>query len=129
MCSHILSSNWFWLHPNSGESRVLVPHNGHAACRRTAGKRSVWRSLDGTAIKLDNFGHLDLCPHNREKSKCKDCGGRQICIHGRRRSVCPLCRKPAPVRKSCTGKRTESIFTSCELDVAGTLSVSLLENN
>jgi len=33
-----------------------------------------------------------LCPHNnREKSKCKDCGGSQICEHNRRKSRCKEC--------------------------------------
>ena len=31
------------------------------------------------------------CPHNREKSKCKDCGGSQICEHNRQKSSCKDC--------------------------------------
>jgi hypothetical protein len=31
------------------------------------------------------------CEHNKQKSRCKDCGGRQICEHGKRRSVCIDC--------------------------------------
>ena len=33
------------------------------------------------------------CPHNRERSKCKDCGGASICEHNRRRSQCKDCRR------------------------------------
>eukprot|EP00658_Telonema_sp_P-2_P085455 TRINITY_DN9744_c0_g2_i1.p1 TRINITY_DN9744_c0_g2~~TRINITY_DN9744_c0_g2_i1.p1 ORF type:complete len:342 (-),score=55.80 TRINITY_DN9744_c0_g2_i1:139-1116(-) len=31
------------------------------------------------------------CAHNRQRSRCKDCGGRGICHHGRRRSQCRDC--------------------------------------
>ena len=31
------------------------------------------------------------CPHGRQLSKCKDCGGSRICEHGRRRSRCKDC--------------------------------------
>ena len=31
------------------------------------------------------------CPHGRERSKCKECGGHGICEHGRRRSRCKEC--------------------------------------
>jgi hypothetical protein len=32
-----------------------------------------------------------ICPHKREKSTCKECGGSQICEHNRRRSECKEC--------------------------------------
>jgi len=31
------------------------------------------------------------CEHNREKSRCKDCGGSSICEHNRRKSQCKDC--------------------------------------
>jgi hypothetical protein len=31
-------------------------------------------------------GTPSICPHSREKSQCKECGGSQICEHSRRRS-------------------------------------------
>ena len=31
------------------------------------------------------------CPHGRERSKCKECGGGSICVHGRVRSRCKEC--------------------------------------
>ena len=31
------------------------------------------------------------CEHNREKSKCKECGGASICEHNRRKSECKEC--------------------------------------
>ena len=31
------------------------------------------------------------CPHGRQRSQCKDCGGSGLCEHGRRRSTCKEC--------------------------------------
>ena len=31
------------------------------------------------------------CPHGRQRSKCKECGGASICEHGRRRTTCKEC--------------------------------------
>ena len=31
------------------------------------------------------------CPHDRQRSRCRDCGGTSICEHGRRRNQCRDC--------------------------------------
>ena len=31
------------------------------------------------------------CPHGRQRSRCKECGGSSFCEHGRRRSKCKDC--------------------------------------
>ena len=31
------------------------------------------------------------CPHGKQRSRCKECGGGGICEHGRRRSRCKEC--------------------------------------
>ena len=31
------------------------------------------------------------CPHRRQRSQCKECGGSGICEHGRQRSQCKEC--------------------------------------
>jgi len=31
------------------------------------------------------------CIHDRQKSKCKDCGGASVCVHGRRKRQCKEC--------------------------------------
>ena len=31
------------------------------------------------------------CPHGRQRSRCKECGGKGICEHGRRRNRCKDC--------------------------------------
>ena len=36
-------------------------------------------------------GGKGICEHGRLRSKCKECGGSQICEHGRRRHECKEC--------------------------------------
>ena len=36
-------------------------------------------------------GGASICQHGRQRSKCKECGGSQICEHGRVRSTCKEC--------------------------------------
>ena len=36
-------------------------------------------------------GGASICKHNREKSQCKDCGGSSICEHNKRKSNCKEC--------------------------------------
>ena len=36
-------------------------------------------------------GGTDICPHQRQRSSCKECGGAGICQHQRRRSQCREC--------------------------------------
>ena len=36
-----------------------------------------------------------LCPHQRQRSQCKECGGASICPHQRQRSRCKECREEA----------------------------------
>ena len=31
------------------------------------------------------------CPHGRQRSQCKQCGGSQFCEHGRRKDTCKQC--------------------------------------
>ena len=31
------------------------------------------------------------CPHGRQRTQCKECGGKGICEHGRQRSRCKEC--------------------------------------
>ena len=52
--------------------------------------------------RCKDCGGGSICPHNRRKSQCKDCGGSSICPHDRRKSQCQLCRilRPPPVPRS-----------------------------
>jgi hypothetical protein len=49
------------------------------------------------------------CPHNREKSKCTNCGGASICEHNRRRSEC----KPCGGSSICEHNRIRSKCKPC----------------
>ena len=40
-------------------------------------------------------GGASICPHQRIRSTCKECGGASICPHQRRRSQCKECREEA----------------------------------
>uniref|UniRef100_A0A0G4HDD6 CR-type domain-containing protein n=1 Tax=Chromera velia CCMP2878 TaxID=1169474 RepID=A0A0G4HDD6_9ALVE len=41
-------------------------------------------------VKRDRHGNI-LCPHEKRRSRCKECGGKSICKHGRQRSQCKDC--------------------------------------
>ena len=36
-------------------------------------------------------GGVSICPHQRQRSQCKECGGAGLCPHQRRRSQCKEC--------------------------------------
>ena len=38
---------------------------------------------------------MSLCPHQRRRSACKECGGASICLHQRIKSRCKECREEA----------------------------------
>lgn len=40
---------------------------------------------------LEKQKKSNKCPHNRQRSKCKECDGASICEHNRRRSRCKEC--------------------------------------
>jgi len=40
---------------------------------------------------LEKASRSSKCPHGRQRSTCKDCGGTGICEHGKRRSICVDC--------------------------------------
>eukprot|EP00820_Chromera_velia_P027474 Cvel_11029.t1-p1 / transcript=Cvel_11029.t1 / gene=Cvel_11029 / organism=Chromera_velia_CCMP2878 / gene_product=Zinc finger protein 283, putative / transcript_product=Zinc finger protein 283, putative / location=Cvel_scaffold680:33973-36123(-) / protein_length=717 / sequence_SO=supercontig / SO=protein_coding / is_pseudo=false len=41
-------------------------------------------------VKRDRHGNI-LCPHEKVRSTCKECGGKGICEHGRQRHRCKDC--------------------------------------
>ena len=36
-------------------------------------------------------GGIGICEHGRQRNRCKECGGSSLCEHGRRRSDCKEC--------------------------------------
>ena len=73
----------------------------HEQCRRC----HTWRTLDlflndknrkvKTCLKCRDTSKKDReknkCEHNRQKSKCKECGGGSICEHNRQKYGCKEC--------------------------------------
>ena len=58
-------------------------------------------------------GGASICPHQRERSRCKECGGAGICQHQRRRSECKECGGAGicphqRIRSQCKECRTEA---------------------
>jgi len=50
--------------------------------------------IDKEQRKLYNkqyYQKRKMCEHNREKYRCKECGGNGICEHDRRKSSCKIC--------------------------------------
>lgn len=97
-CSATMTSSWYWRHPINGKVHVLVPAHGHSACRKRLGKRFGWRA-QGIPMCVDNFLSLDFCHHQRQRQRCRDCGGKGICIHSRRKDTCKLCKNAAKASK------------------------------
>ena len=59
---------------------------GNAAkrARRSGSGATAGATAEGATSK-------DLCPHQRKRSRCKECGGAGICQHQRQRSQCKEC--------------------------------------
>ena len=88
-CQKRMTSNWYWQHPKTKEVHVLVPCNGHKACKGKTGKKIFWKATDGRQTVVDDFNHLDLCQHHRRRTKCEHCRGKMICWP---KAMEPLCR-------------------------------------
>ena len=62
-----------------------------AACGETKEGSGWWkqpREAEGRAVKTGQ----SRCPHNRERSLCKECGGGSICEHNRRKDRGKACK-------------------------------------
>jgi len=90
-CGLPMWSSWYFVHPRTGVTQVLMPQNGHADCRRLHNRLCLFRSEDKRSCFPDNFHSLRFCEHNTRRRDCVACGGAGCCIHGRRRYRCSLC--------------------------------------
>ena len=103
-CGHLMSTDWYFVHPKTSEVAILVPNNGHAVCRRGSRKSSRFTVVDGSAYKWDCPNNVDYCCHNILRHVCAPCGGLNICAHGKPRWNCSICkvqiRKRGSKRKS-----------------------------
>jgi len=56
-----------------------------------AGPRRKKMKPNGNSIKRPGGPARNLCEHQRQRCRCKTCGGSSICVHQRRRSQCKDC--------------------------------------
>jgi len=81
-CEHQLSSSWYFVY--GGTARVLRPQKKHASCG------GVYHS-DDVASVTDCLQRIDICEHNRRRSRCFECGGVEICEHRNEKWRCQIC--------------------------------------
>ena len=75
-----------------GDERAA--HSELAAASGGASRR--WRREEAdTAGGAARKKPRSVCPHQRKRSQCKECGGASICQHQRIRSKCKECRDEA----------------------------------
>ena len=91
---------------------VLKPisefRKGHNQCKACA-KIKATCEHNRQRCKCKECGGSQICEHNRERSKCKDCGGSSICEHNRERSTCKECGGS----QICEHKRQRSKCKEC----------------
>lgn len=72
------------------ESMYSKKRNGHwmKSCNRCreVGKKNKEKNKE-----------RNTCEHNRQRSRCKECGGSSICEHNRQRCICKECGDPIKI--------------------------------
>mmetsp|Transcript_30266 Transcript_30266/g.96454 ORF Transcript_30266/g.96454 Transcript_30266/m.96454 type:complete len:357 (+) Transcript_30266:202-1272(+) len=89
-CPYTITSSWYFVHPKTGKRGVLVPHNGHMACRKGS-LLAPYRPADGSPCRLDKLANIAFCHHTTLPHACRHCNPSAFCSHGRRRSHCQVC--------------------------------------
>ena len=74
------------------------------------GKRSAYCEHDRQKSKCKECGGSSICPHGREKSICVECGGSSICPHARIRNICKDCKGS----RICPHERRRSQCKHCK---------------
>ena len=92
---------------NAGGVSSSVPKPAPDFAKALAGAQSAEDSEAGPSSASKGNG---LCEHNRQRSVCKDCGGKNICPHNRRKSVCKDCGGAS----ICEHKRQRSKCKDCK---------------
>jgi len=80
--------------PHTEEQKVTqnIRDNGEDVATPKAGQCPHKRQRS----RCKECGGAGLCEHQRRKSRCKDCGGAEICEHQRIRRQCKVCRHLRP---------------------------------
>ena len=74
----------------AGSSRAAEEQSGEGSSKRAAPDGGEEGRSGG--CKRARLGQSKKCEHNRQRSKCKECGGGSICQHIRIRSQCRTCK-------------------------------------
>jgi len=75
----------------SEQSKGAGPTSAVGAGGRGVRKRKGCGEAGGARADTVNKKLRSLCPHQRKRSLCKECGGTGICSHQRIRSACKEC--------------------------------------
>ena len=58
---------------------------------KAVGRASIKCPHDKRRTRCKDCGGGSICIHGKQRATCKDCGGSQICIHGKQRATCKDC--------------------------------------
>ena len=100
--------------------------NGSIQAQRGSRKRAAQIGDEGESNagrKRARGRTTRICHHNRERSRCKECGGSSICQHLRRRSECKECRGGS----ICQHNRIRSKCKTCIADKDESMPLGLEE--
>ena len=75
---------------DDAEDEVEVPEEVNKAVKRKRAPPTKGPCEHGVKYR-SNCKVCSACPHGRQRSRCKECGGGSICEHGRIRSQCKEC--------------------------------------
>ena len=76
---------------DAGPTAAVEAGGAPPPARKRKGRGEAGAAGANTANKRPR----SLCPHQRQRSDCKECGGSSICQHQRIRSQCKECRTEA----------------------------------
>eukprot|EP00927_Polykrikos_kofoidii_P059364 TRINITY_DN54527_c0_g1_i1.p1 TRINITY_DN54527_c0_g1~~TRINITY_DN54527_c0_g1_i1.p1 ORF type:complete len:229 (-),score=15.29 TRINITY_DN54527_c0_g1_i1:30-680(-) len=103
VCAYQMTCAWYRRHPVSGELSVLLPHNGHPACR-TSTSLAAYTVVDGSKFVADKLTNVEFCVHNKPHGTCRQCHPLRYCSHDRRNSMCNICNANRKKRRRRSAK-------------------------
>ena len=79
--------------------------------------------------KCRDCGGVSFCEHDRRRTICRDCGGGSVCEHNKERNKCKLCSDPLKITiKSMIQASKESDKKYDRYDVVNFVDYGFLEN-
>ena len=110
--------------PESDLQRILTPAPATAkAAKGQPQRRKSFCQHQRQRSRCKECGGADICQHQRIRSTCKECGGSGICPHQRRRSTCKECGGAS----ICQHQRIRSRCKECREEADGSMPDGLEE--